>query len=299
MIRRILLVPHPRRDDMQRLVGVVARQLAEAGIEAGVSEEFIEQHRDEGPALVAVDPDSPAAGCDLVLVLGGDGTILRAAEWARAADIPLLGINFGHVGFLAEAERDDLQVTIDHIVRRDYRIQERMTLDIAAHHHGEVVAHTWALNEVTVEKIARSGMIQTVLEIDGRPLSTWGCDGIIVATPTGSTAYAFSAGGPVLWPDADGLLIVPVAAHALFARPLVVSPTSVVAVELSRDVTGPAVMLCDGSRSWDLPPHSRMVVRRSDRPVRLAKIDNEPFTDRIVEKFHLPVRGWRGVSGGQ
>lgn len=299
MTRRILLVPHPSRTDMHRLVGVVAAQLGEAGIEAAISADTAERHKDAGSLLLHADPDSPASGCDLVLVLGGDGTILRAAQWARDADIPLLGINFGHVGFLAEADPDDLHETIDRIVRRDYRIQERMTLDITALHAGELIAHTWALNEVTVEKVARSGMIQTVIEIDGRPLSTWGCDGVIVATPTGSTAYAFSAGGPVVWPDADAQLIVPVAAHALFARPMVVSPTSVVAVELSRDSMGPAVMLCDGNRAWDLPPHSRVVVRRSERPVRLAKIDNEPFTDRIVQKFQLPVVGWRGASGGR
>ena len=137
-------------------------------------------------------------------------------------------------------------------------------------------------------------MIQAVIEIDGRPLSTWGCDGVIVATPTGSTAYAFSAGGPVLWPDAFSLLIVPISAHALFARPLVVSPDSVVAVEMSRDAMGRAVMWCDGSRSVDLPVDGRVVVRRGTRPVRLAKLNKEPFTDRIVEKFELPVRGWRG-----
>lgn len=296
MTRRIVLVPHPRREDMQKLVGVVEKRFAAAGIECAMSADVIDGYCDV-PGLVSVDPEDPARGAELVLVLGGDGTILRGAEGARRADIPLLGINFGHVGFLAEAERDDFSETLDAIVTREYRVEERMTLDIHAYAGNELVARTWALNEVTIEKMARERMIQALIEIDGRPLSTWGCDGVIVATPTGSTAYAFSAGGPVIWPDAHSMLIVPIAAHALFARPLVVSPTSVVAVELAAHGMGKAVMFCDGWRSWDLPEGCRVVVHRSSTPVRLAKIDTDPFTDRIVEKFELPVLGWRGRSG--
>ena len=293
MTRRILLVGHSTRVDMQRLVDVVAGMLAQAGIQTVISEKELARHRGTA-SLKAADPDDPAHDCELVLVLGGDGTILRGAAAARASDVPLLGINFGHIGFLAEAEPDDLTGTVERIVRRNYKVENRMTLDVEAYSGDELLTRTWALNEVTVEKVSRERMIQTVTEIDGRPLSTWGCDGVIVATPTGSTAYAFSAGGPVLWPDAESLLIVPISAHALFARPLVVSPRSVVAVELSRDAMGRAVMWCDGSRSVDLPAYARVVVRRSERPVRLAKLSDEPFTDRIVEKFELPVRGWRG-----
>ncbi|MDO5698776.1 MAG: NAD kinase [Dermatophilus congolensis] len=293
MTRRILLVGHSSRIDMQRLVDVVSGMLADAGIEAVVSETEMARHRGTS-SLKAADPDNPARDCELVLVLGGDGTILRGAEAARQSDIPLLGINYGHIGFLAEAEPDDLMATVERIVQRDYYVEDRMTLDVEAYSGDQLLTRTWALNEMTVEKVSRERMIQAVIVIDGRPLSTWGCDGVIVATPTGSTAYAFSAGGPVLWPDAESLLIVPISAHALFARPLVVSPRSEVAVELSRDVMGRAVMWCDGSRSVDLPADGRVVVRRGTRPVRLAKLDKEPFTDRIVEKFELPVRGWRG-----
>ena len=295
MTRRILLVGHSTRVDMQRLVDVVSGMLADAGIQAVVSENEFARHKGTS-SLKAVDPDHPARDSELVLVLGGDGTILRGAEAARAADIPLLGINYGHIGFLAEAEPDDLMATVERIVDRDYYVEDRMTLDVEAYSGDDLLSSTWALNEMTVEKVSRERMIQTVIEIDGRPLSTWGCDGVIVATPTGSTAYAFSAGGPVLWPDAFSLLIVPISAHALFARPLVVSPDSVVAVEMSRDAMGRAVMWCDGSRSVDLPKDGRVVVRRGTRPVRLAKLHKEPFTDRIVEKFELPVRGWRGSA---
>ncbi|MBO3142379.1 NAD kinase [Dermatophilus congolensis] len=295
MTRRILLAPHGRRTDMHQLVGVVATQLAAHNIECVMSPDTYQQH-DDKPNLTPADHTNPANGCELVLVLGGDGTILRAAHWAHTADIPLIGINYGHVGFLAEAEPNNLATTIDRIATGNYHIHPRMTLAIEVWNGDQLIDTDWALNEVTVEKASRARMIQTIIEIDDRPLSTWGCDGVILATPTGSTAYAFSSGGPVVWPDADSILIVPIAAHALFARPMVVSPTSVVAVELSGHDMGAAILVSDGCRSTDLPPHSRIVIRRGEKPVHLAKLDNEPFTDRIVHKFHLPVRGWRGAG---
>ncbi|HEX6449121.1 MAG TPA: NAD kinase, partial [Trebonia sp.] len=250
-----------------------------------------------------------------VFVLGGDGSLLRAAECARPARTPLLGVNLGHVGFLAEAEPDGLTETVDRIVAGDYRVEERMTIDVVARSNGTELARTWALNEVTVEKTARERMIEVVIGVDGRPLSRWGCDGVVCATPTGSTAYAFSAGGPVVWPEVEAMLMVPISAHALFAPPLVVSPESVLAVELVYELVGgneergrlaaetaEAVMWCDGRRRFDLPPRARVEVRRGELPVLLARVHSPvpgtdgggPFTDRLVAKFGLPVAGWRG-----
>jgi NAD+ kinase len=135
-------------------------------------------------------------------------------------------------------------------------------------------------------------MIEVVAEVDGRPLSRYGCDGLVLATPTGSTAYAFSAGGPVVAPDVEALLLVPISAHALFARPLVVGPASTIAVGLEPHGGG-AVLCCDGRRTTELPPGARVEVRRGARPVRLARIHPAPFTERLVGKFDLPVDGWR------
>ncbi|MBE3076715.1 MAG: NAD kinase, partial [Actinobacteria bacterium] len=235
-------------------------------------------------------------GCELVCVLGGDGAILRGAALSRGTDAPLLGINLGHVGFLAEAEREKLGETVERIVARDYVVEERMTLEVTATHDGEVIARSWALNEVTVEKAARERMLEVTLEIDGRPLSTWGCDGVVLATPTGSTAYAFSAGGPVVWPDVEAMVVVPISAHALFVRPLVVGPNSALAIEVVADPDGSAVMWCDGSRTVELPPGARIDVCRSETPVRLARLTSWPFADRLVAKFDLSVDGWRGVA---
>jgi NAD+ kinase len=206
----------------------------------------------------------------------------------------VLGVNLGHVGFLAEAEPDDLTETVRRVAARDYVVEERMTLDVTVHVDGAVVDSGWAVNEASVEKASRERMLELVLEIDGRPVSRWGCDGVVAATPTGSTAYAFSAGGPVVWPEVEALLVVPISAHALFARPLVVSPRSVVAIEVLGHGSAQGVLWCDGRRTLRLPEGARVEVRRGSEPVRLARLHRAPFTDRLVRKFHLPVTGWRG-----
>jgi NAD+ kinase len=234
--------------------------------------------------------------CELALVIGGDGTILRAAEITHAAGTPVLGVNLGHVGFLAEAEYDHVEATIEAIVERRYSAEDRLTLDVQVFRDGEQVFRTFALNEASVEKAARERMLEVVVEVDGRPLSRWGCDGVVCATPTGSTAYNFSAGGPVVWPEVEALLMVPISAHALFARPLVVAPTSVLAVELLARTDGAGVLWCDGRRAFDLPPGARIEVRRGEGPVRLVRLHEAPFTDRLVAKFGLPVEGWRGSA---
>jgi NAD+ kinase len=297
MTRRILLVAHPRRVEAQQFAGDVAERLHAAGLQVAVLADAADATILDGSSnIVTVDPTDPARGCELVCVIGGDGAILRGAALSRGTDAPLLGVNLGHVGFLAEAEREKLGETVERIVARDYVVEERMTLDVTATHDGEVIARSWALNEVTVEKAARERMLYVTLEIDGRPLSTCGCDGVVMATPTGSTAYAFSAGGPVMWPDVEAMLVVPISAHALFARPLVVGPNSALAIELVADADGSAVMWCDGSRTVELPPGARVDVSRSQTPVRLARLTTWPFADRLVAKFDLSVTGWRGVA---
>src|SRR6476661_11142684 len=296
--RRILLVAHPRRQEAHDLAAGVVQRLHDAGIEVVVqSDEAAAVNLSASTGVTLADPDNPAKGCELVCVLGGDGTILRGAEMSRGSGAPLLGVNLGHVGFLAESEREDLGATVERIVARDYEVEERMTLDVTVKHDDEQVYSSWALNEASVEKAARERMLELTVEIDGRPLSTWGCDGVVMATPTGSTAYAFSAGGPVVWPDVEAMLLVPISAHALFARPLVVGPNSHLALEVVPVTQGVGVLWCDGRRAVDLPPGARLEVVRSETPVRLARLTSSPFTDRLVEKFRLPVQGWRGAAG--
>ena len=295
--RRVLLVTHASRRDAQEIAAAVATKLLASRIGvAAPSSDLAGTPLADVDGVEAVDESREDLDCELVCVLGGDGTILRGAEISRGSGAPLLGVNLGHVGFLAEAEREDLDRTVEHICARDYRVEERMTLDVTASVDGDEVFASWALNEATVEKASRERMLELTVAIDGRPLSTWGCDGIVVATPTGSTAYAFSAGGPVVWPDVEALLLVPISAHALFSRPVVVGPESRLDVRLLPDADASAVLWCDGRRAVPLPPGATVEVVRSDQPVRLARLAEGVFTDRLVQKFALPVHGWRGAA---
>jgi NAD+ kinase len=227
---------------------------------------------------------------EAAVVLGGDGTMLRAAEVAYVRDIPLLGVNLGHVGFLSEVERSQIADVIHAVVNKSYVIDPRITLGYAVERDGKTVATGWALNEVTVER-ERATMVELFLEIDNRPISRWGCDGLICSTPTGSTAYAFSAGGPVLWPAVDALVVLPISAHALFSRPLVISPTSVIAVGIE---SAEAFLSADAIRKFPLVAGDRVVVTKDSRIIQLAHLNNTLFSDRLVAKFKLPVEGWRG-----
>lgn len=297
--RRVLVVAHTGRHDAREAATTLLMQLTAAGVGVRLLDEeaallFYGRTTDPPPEeIVAAGPES-AAGCELVVVIGGDGTILRGAELARPAAVPLLGVNLGHVGFLAEAEFADLDHTVDCIVHRRWQVEQRLTVEAVVLSDGLVVHRCWALNEASVEKASRQRILEVVVEVDGRPLSRWGGDGMVCATPTGSTAYAFSAGGPVVWPEVAALLVVPLSAHALFARPMVVSPRSTVAVELIADSAGSGVLWCDGRRTYELPPGARVEVRAADQPVLLARLHQAPFTDRLVRKFGLPVTGWRG-----
>jgi NAD+ kinase len=299
-VRRVLLLAHTGRDAARDVSLAFCKALTSNGIRVRMLDtEAADLGLDPAsydPALELTGVLDAGADCELAVVVGGDGSILRAAEITRSSGTPVLGVNLGHVGFLAEAESEDVEDVIEAIVARRWSSEDRLTLDVRAYLEGELVTHTFALNEASVEKAARERMLEVVVEIDNRPLSRWGCDGVVLATPTGSTAYNFSAGGPIVWPSVEALLIVPISAHALFARPMVVAPDSVLAVEVIARTDGAGVLWCDGRRAVDLPPGARIEVRRGDRPVRLARLREAPFTDRLVAKFDLPVEGWRGSA---
>ncbi|CAB4633302.1 unannotated protein [freshwater metagenome] len=298
--RLVLLVSHTARNEALSATLECVEALLKAGITPVMEQQAlsatVKYAGNSAPAnaILELGKDATQADLELAVVLGGDGTILKAAELVRDSQTPLLGINLGHVGFLAESEKNEISATIARVVKKDYLVKERLTLDVSVKLDGKEVYRTWALNEATVEKSARERMLEVVVEVDGRPLSSFGCDGIVMSTPTGSTAYAFSAGGPVVWPAVDALLMVPLSAHALFARPLVISPNSLLAVEVLQRSAGTGVLWCDGRRSTELPAGARVEVRKSEKSVRLARLRQGPFTDRLVKKFSLPVAGWRG-----
>lgn len=291
-MRAVLMLVHSVRSEAARVAVDFASAIQAEGIEVCVLESDAAVLDEAGLSGTRRVP-APPPQCELAVVFGGDGTILRAAELCRGTDIPVLGVNLGHVGFLAEADAEDVNAVVRGVIDRTYTIEERLTVDVSVMVAGEVVATNWALNEASVEKAARERMLEVVVEIDDRPVSRWGCDGVVCATPTGSTAYNFSAGGPIVWPGVSALLMVPISAHALFARPMVVSPESTLAIEIvGQQSTG--VLWCDGRRAADLPIGARVEVVRGASMVRLARFGTDSFADRLVRKFDLPVAGWRG-----
>jgi NAD+ kinase len=301
--RTILLIVHPGREEADATAQRVAKTLACNGIRLRVLSREVVDHcglhidsadlQSAGVVVDVVDDERRSAdGCELVLVLGGDGTFLRAAELARNAEIPVLGVNLGRIGFLAEAEAEAIDAVLDHVIARDYRIETRMTLDVLVSVGDDVVYRGWALNEASLEKGTHQGVLGVVVAVDERPVSAFGCDGVLVSSPTGSTAYAFSAGGPVVWPDLEAIIVVPNNAHALFARPMVTSPNAVITVDVGQD-NADAVVLCDGRREAAVPAGARLQVTKCQTPLKWVRLDSAPFTDRLVRKFRLPVTSWR------
>lgn len=297
--RRVLVVGHTGREDAIEAAFRVVGHLHGAGVvpvfQPSTAEDLARIATGRVPESSEVlGQDCEAGDLEIAVVLGGDGTILAAAELVRGAQVPIIGVNLGHVGFLAESERDSLPATMRRVLARDYTVEERLALCVQVEVDGRIVHENWALNEASVEKANRAKMLEVVVEVDGQPLSSFGCDGVILSTPTGSTAYSFSAGGPVVWPSVEALLLVPNSAHALFAGPIVVGPDSVLAVEIVPRTRERGVLWCDGRRSFELPAGARIEATRSPEPVRLARLHQAPFSRRLVDKFQLPTTGWRG-----
>jgi NAD+ kinase len=297
-MRRVLLITHTGRQAAVDVARRLTKSMQDAGIEVvapqgeqrELAQQFAADGNGQGPSELS--PDQPS-GAELVVVVGGDGTILRAAEYAYEGSIPMLGLNLGHVGFLAEVESTGVDSVLDAVINRKYRVEKRLVLHVRAWRENDLLWDNWALNEAAIVKKDAHGMIDILLEIDDRPLSRWGCDGVVIATPTGSTAYTWSVGGPVVWPEVRALLVAPISAHALFSRSLVVDPDGKVALEIGPD--GPeANIFCDGQRSFSVRPGDRVEATESSRPLYFARLHEADFTDRIVAKFELPVDGWRG-----
>ncbi len=302
--RRVLVLAHTGRQDAIAAALHAVDTLGASGLRAVLLDADEAAVRAAAPAGEAFAPEILGRDCSLAdisigLVLGGDGSVLRAAELVRGSRVPLVAVNLGHVGFLAEAERTDLQQTVEAIAAERYTVDERMALDVVVKVGGRQVARTWALNEASVEKSSRERMLEVVVSVDDHALSSYGCDGVVMATPTGSTAYAFSAGGPVVWPGVEALLLVPISAHTLFSRPLVVGPASTLTVDVLTRTNENGVLWCDGRRTVELPPEARIEVSRSAEPVRLARLSLTPFSERLVRKFQLPTEGWRGPVTGE
>ncbi len=289
--RIVAVMLHPERAEALRAAVEFIERMHEAGFTILTFADDVERLRTIVPhATIDAANDEPA---ELAVVFGGDGTMLRAAEWGMPLGVPLLGVNLGHVGFLAELETSDMHSLHQAVISRQYQVEERLVLQVQVFlADGSLKWESFAVNEVSLEKLAREKMLDVLVSVDQRPLSRWGCDGVLVATPSGSTAYAFSAGGPVIWPQVQAMLLVPLSAHALFNRPMVLAPSSEVQFDLSEDQTR-GVLGCDGRRSVDVVCGDVILVTADDSFLRIARLSEQPFTTRLVKKFDLPVEGWR------
>ena len=281
--RSVLLVTHPTRNESLVAATELVEQLEEHIDFFTTSDNVI-------PGVGSVDIEAAAESIELVVVFGGDGTILRAAELVRDKKIPILGVNLGHVGFLAQLDRPSMNRLATIIHAREFTIEDRLLVSYEIIRGVDLIAQGFALNEVVVES-PKPEMVELFVHVDDRPLSRWGCDGVLIATPTGSTAYAFSAGGPVLWPSVDAMVLLPLAAHALFSRPMVIATDSTIGIDVESSA---AVLAADGYRRTDLRQGDRVRIKAANDRILLAHIDQSVFTDRLVAKFQLPVEGWRG-----
>ena len=270
--RAILLLVNASREEAKGAAETISKILVAAGIK------------------IYTPADSDIAHIEVVLVLGGDGTILRGAEFALKGNIPLLGINLGHVGFMAEVEAFTFEKVAQAVIDKDYVLDPRMLLTFQVKRGKNIIDQGWALNEISIERKSTT-MAELFVQIDDRPLSRWGCDGIICATPTGSTAYAFSAGGPVLWPEVQAMVLLPIAAHALFAKPMVIAPTSTIGITIE---SSDASLSADALRKIELDKNDHIEITKNSKQVILAHLKSTIFTDRLVAKFKLPIEGWRG-----
>lgn len=290
MTRSVAVFLHPEKDEALTGAATFLDAVAAYGFSARASRQDVA--RLSGHVRKANLTELGDEPTEIAVVFGGDGTLLRAAAWALPLDVPLLGVNLGHVGFLAELEQSDIAALPAAVADARYSVEERLVLDIVVRYGDEERWRAHAINEVSLEKLSRERMLTVLVSIDGRPLSRWGCDGVLVSTPTGSTAYGFSAGGPVIWPDVQAMLVVPLSAHALFNRPMVLSPTSTVNLELPE--VGPyGILWCDGRANHELQEGERVTVTSSESRLRIVRLSEQPFTTRLVKKFALPVDGWR------
>jgi len=281
--RSILFIVNPNRTDATAAVLELSDKFSKAGFSLYTTSDT------ELDGLVPITDDA-LAQVEIAIVLGGDGTMLRAAEAVRGTQIPLLGVNLGRVGFLAEVEKPSLDEIASAVIARNFLTEERMVLAYSVEREEREISSGWALNEVTIER-SETTMVELFVQIDHRPLSRWGCDGLICSTPTGSTAYAFSAGGPIVWPEVKALLVLPISAHALFSKPMVVSPDSKIVIDVE---SSHALLSADSRRKFSLRLGDRITLTRDTDTVRLAHVKEILFTDRLVAKFKLPIEGWRG-----
>jgi len=280
-VKRAGVILHAERDEAASTARALVQTLVDRGVDVWALEG---DDRRMGVNGINAAPELPD-DLDLVFVFGGDGTLLRAAEAVGRSGVPLLGINFGHLGFLSELERSDLDEGLKRLLDNGFIVEDRLVLEAEVDDGGRVETLR-ALNDIIVAKVTTGRAVRLAVSLGGEPLVSWAADGVIVATPTGSTAYSFSAGGPVVSPHIDCIIVTPVSPHGLFARSVIAPPDE--DVELLLQGTEDAASLsADGLPAIKLSPGARVRIRAAKDRIRLAKLQPRPFWRLVREKFHL------------
>ena len=285
VMKKAILTPNPYRDKNFQTVREAARVLQEAGIEVRLCLPFEVDKSYELPKdlkFSRLDKELPTAS--IVVCFGGDGTILHMAKAATRHGIPILGVNIGTMGFMAELESGELD-QLARLATGEYKIDKRMMLDVTVHRDRDIIFHDICLNDAAITKGAIARIVHLKVNCDGTQAMECGGDGIIISTPTGSTAYSLSAGGPIVEPDANSILVTPICAHDVAARGLVVSEKREITVEMSKNARRNAFLSVDGGKALRMNVGDVAVIRKSPLVTKLVRLKNRSFYDVINMKF--------------
>lgn len=280
---RLGVIGHRGYAVLPGILETLFREAPALGLDLSFEEELQEE---AGQGMLLTAPDD----IDALLTLGGDGTLLRGARWIDGRDVPILGVNLGRLGFLTSCGSDDLAQALKDLVAGNYSAEPRMVLSAIARDRTGAVKHEWrALNDVALHKGGFARVVRLKISIDGDGIGTYAADGIVISTPTGSTGYSLSAGGPVVVPTVESIIITPISAHTLAIRPMVIPPDATVTIEPADSPTELLVTI-DGQVGTRLIQNEQLSVRRAAAPVRIVRFPGTTFFERLRVKL-----GWGGL----
>ncbi len=284
-MKKVIMAPNPYRDKNFKYANQAQRILKEVGIDARICLAFDVDKSFELPGDIMLhDIGKELKDAELLICFGGDGTILHASKAATYAGIPILGVNIGTMGFMAELESSELK-ELRRLADGNYAVETRMMLHVRAEHEGRTVLEEDALNDAVITKGAVARIVQMSVSCDGVEIMGFGGDGVIISTPTGSTAYSMSAGGPIVEPTAQNIIITPICAHDMRTKTVVTSPDREISVEIGRIGRKNAFLSVDGGRALRLNTGDRITVTRSAHCTKLIRLTERGFFDIVKNKF--------------
>lgn len=284
-MKKVVMTPNPYRDRNFKYANLAESILKEAGIETRTCLAFDVDKNFELPGNVELgDLEKELKDADLLICFGGDGTILHASKAATRAGVPILGVNIGTMGFMAELESSDLK-ELRRLATGEYTVEERMMLHVVAEHEGQIIAEEEALNDAVITKGAVARIVQMSVSCDNVEMMSFGGDGVIVATPTGSTGYSISAGGPIVEPTAQNFIITPICAHDMRTKTVLTSSQRTIQIEIGRIGRKNAFLSVDGGRATRLGTGDRVTITCSPLTTRLVHLSDRSFFEIIKNKF--------------